>query len=253
MLIDTHSHIYHQYYNNSIDDLINAANNRGIMKIISVGVDLKSSEECIKLAEKYPNIYATCGYHPHEAMKVPKRYLYELEQFIKHPKVVALGEIGLDYYYNFSKPITQQRIFKEQLEMALDIKIPVVIHSRESDDDIYNSIIETNNYNGVIHCFSSDLDFANKIIDHGFHLSFTGMVTFMDALEEVIKKIDLNKIMLETDSPYLAPKPYRGKQNQPAYLYEIAEKIAQIKNIDIEEVAQITTKNALSLFKKLSN
>ena len=251
-LIDTHAHIYYDDYSKRIDDVIRAAENNGVEKIISIGVDLKSSEECMKLAEKYESVYATCGIHPHESEKAPKGYLYELEQFYKHPKVLAVGEIGLDYYYDFSDRKTQRKIYQEQLEMANSLDLPAVVHCRESDDDILSGIQESGHKSGVIHCFASNLDFAEKILETGFYLSFTGMITFVKELEEVVREVPLGKMMVETDSPYLSPIPHRGKKNEPAYVLHVAEKIAELKKISLEEVAQCTTNTALGLFKKLS-
>ncbi len=252
-LIDTHAHIYYDDYSGRIDDVIRAAADNGVEKIISIGVDLKSSEECIKLAEKYGPVYASCGIHPHEADKAPKGYLYELEQFYEDPKVLAVGEIGLDYHYDFSDRKTQRKIYQEQLEMANSLDLPAVVHCRESDDDILSGIQESGHNFGVIHCFSSNLDFAEKILETGFHISFTGMITFVKELEEVVREVSLSKMMVETDSPYLSPKPHRGKQNEPANVLYVAEKIAELKEISLEEVAESTTKTALQLFKKLED
>ena len=251
-LIDTHAHIYYDDYSKRIDDVIRAAVDNGVEKIISIGVDLKSSEECMKLAEKYESVFATCGIHPHEAEKAPKVYLYELEQFYEHPKVLAIGEIGLDYYYDFSDRKIQRKIYQEQLEMANSLDLPTVVHCRESDDDILSGILESGHNSGVIHCFASGLDFAEKILETGFYLSFTGMITFVKKLEDVVRAVPLSKMMVETDSPYLTPKPYRGKKNEPAYVLHVAEKIAELKEISLEEVAKSTTKTALQLFKKLT-
>ena len=252
-LIDTHAHIYYDDYSKRIDDVIRAAENNGVEKIISIGVDLKSSEECMKLAEKYETVYATCGIHPHEAEKAPKGYLYELEQFYEHQKVVAVGEIGLDYHYDFSDRKTQRKIYQDQLEMANSLDLPAVVHSRESDDDILIGILESSHRSGVIHCFASNLDFAVRILETGFYLSFTGMITFVKKLEEVVREVPLDKMMVETDSPYLTPKPLRGKKNEPAYVLHVAKKIANLKDISLEEVAESTTKTAYSLFKKLED
>ena len=252
MLIDTHAHIYYDDYSHRIDDIIQSANDNGVEKIISIGVDLKSSEECIKLAEKYEQVYAACGIHPHEADKAEKRYLYELEEFYSHSKVVAVGEIGLDYHYDFSERKSQRKIYHEQLEMAISIDLPAIVHCRESDDDVLTGIKECGNSSGVIHCFASNLDFAEKILETGFHLSFTGLITFVKELEKVVINVPLEKMMIETDSPYLSPKPHRGKKNEPSYVVYIAEKIAELKEISLEEVAQSTTETAFRLFKKLS-
>ena len=252
-LIDTHAHIYYDDYSERMDDVIQAAADNGVHKIISVGVDLETSEECIRLAEKYPSVYATCGYHPHEAVKAPKGYLYELESFYEHPKVVAVGEIGLDYHYHFSEPSDQKKVFQEQLEMANSLDLPAVVHCRESDDDILAGIQQSGHKSGVIHCFTSDLDFANSILKTGFCISFTGIITFVQKLEEVVKTIPLDKMMVETDSPYLSPKPHRGKKNEPAYVMHVAEKIANLKEISLEEVANTTTETAYNLFTKLTS
>ncbi len=252
-LIDTHAHIYYDDYANRMDDVIRAAADNGVKKIISVGVDLTTSEECILLAEKYPSVYATCGYHPHEATKAPKGYLYELEELYKHPKVVAVGEIGLDYHYNFSDPHDQRKVYHEQLEMADSLNLPAVVHCRQSDDDVLSGIQQSGHTSGVIHCFASNLDFAEKILETGFFISFTGMITFVKELDEVVNKIPLEKMMVETDSPYLTPKPYRGKQNEPAFVIHVAEKIAKLKEISLNEVAETTTDTAYNLFRRLKN
>ena len=251
-LIDTHAHISYEDYSDRIEEVIQAAEDNGVEKIISIGVDLSSSEECLKLAEKYPSVFATCGIHPHEAGKAPKRYLYELEEFTHHTKVVAIGEIGLDYHYDFSDRKVQRRVYHEQLEMAKSLDLPAVVHCRESDDDILDGIQNSRNDKGVIHCFASNVEFAQKILETGFHISFTGMITFVKDLEVVVKEIPLERMMVETDSPYLSPKPFRGKQNQPKNVLHVAEKVAELKEISLEEVAESTTKTALHLFTKLS-
>lgn len=252
MLIDTHAHIYYEDFAQLIEEVIQSASDNGVEKIITVGVDLKSSEECIKLAEKFPSVFATCGYHPHEAVKAPKRYLYELENMAAHPKVVAIGEMGLDYHYNFSDPKIQQKVYREQLELAVALQLPAVVHCRNSDDDILQGINESACENGVIHCFASNVEFAEKILETGFHISFTGMITFVKELEEVVIEIPLERMMVETDSPYLSPKPHRGKKNEPKNVLHVAEKIAELKEINLEEVAESTTETAMNLFTKLN-
>tara|TARA_B100001029_G_C15058151_1_gene456069 strand:- start:952 stop:1722 length:771 start_codon:yes stop_codon:yes gene_type:complete len=252
-LIDTHAHIYYEDYSENINDIIISANDSGVEKIISIGVDLKSSEECIKLSEKYDAVFATCGIHPHEADKAPNRYIYELEDMYKEKKVVGVGEIGLDFFYDISDRKVQRKVYHEQLELAADIDLPAVVHCRESDDEILRGIQESSQGVGVIHCFASTMGFAEKIIETGFHLSFTGLITFVKELEEVVKNIPLEKMMVETDSPYLTPKPHRGKKNEPSNVRYVADKIAELKNITFEEVAESTTSTAHKLFKKLSN
>ena len=250
-LIDTHAHISYEDFADRIDEVIQSAKENHVEKIICVGVDLPSSEYCLKLAEKYPTLYATCGIHPHDADSAPDGYLYELETLSQHPKMVAVGEIGLDYHYDFSDRKIQRRVYNEQLEMAMSLELPAVIHCRESDEEILRGIQNSNRKNGVIHCFTSTIDFAQNILESGFHISFTGMITFVKELEEVVRYIPLNKMMVETDSPYLSPKPFRGKQNEPKNVLHIAEKIAEIKEISLKEVADSTTETALNLFKKI--
>jgi len=222
--------------------------------MICVGVDLETSEKAILISNKYEQVYATVGYHPHESKDAPQRYIYELEDMAKNSKVVAIGETGLDYYYNISPKSIQKNIFNEQIELSKDLNIPIIMHNRNSDKDLL-SIIESSKLDyGVVHCFSSDWVMAEKLLKLDIKLSFTGMVTFIkDPIEEVLKKIKLDDFFLETDSPYLAPNPHRGKRNEPAMVNLIAQKIAQIKNVPLETIVESTTKNALSFFKRLNN
>ena len=250
-LIDTHSHIYYDQYKDDLSEVINRALEKGVERIICVGVDLETSIESLELANKYENIFCTAGYHPHESSKANKNYLNELEMICKEPKVVAIGEIGLDYYYKHSNIETQKRCFKEQVELANSLNLPVVIHNRESDNDLYE-ILKAYTPKGVIHCFASDAEFATKIINLGLMISFTGIITFKNSsLDNVVKSTPLSNLMVETDSPYLTPEPYRGKRNEPANVSLIAEKIAEIKDTSITNVAEQTTSNALKLFHKL--
>ena len=252
-MIDTHCHLYDKKLYNQLDEIVENAKNNNIQKMICIGDRLSTSDQSIKIAEKYNNIYASVGIHPHEAKDAPKQYLNKLKNKASHQKVVAIGEIGLDYHYNFSDSTIQKKIFSEQLELANELNFPTIVHCRNSDDDLYTCIKNSKSHKGVIHCFASNLDFAKKIIDLGYLISFTGMITFVKELESVIKEIELSSIMIETDSPYLAPIPFRGKINQPSYVIEVAKKIALIKKIDLDEVIQQTTNNAYSLFNKLKN
>tara|TARA_Y100000814_G_C12299714_1_gene391330 strand:+ start:310 stop:1071 length:762 start_codon:yes stop_codon:yes gene_type:complete len=253
-MIDTHCHINDEKYKNDIDQIVQRAIDSGVKKMICVGVDLETSEKAILISDKFEEVYATVGYHPHESKDAPQRYIYELEDMAKNPKVVAVGETGLDYHYNISPKSIQKNIFNEQIELSKDLNIPIIMHNRDSDKDLL-SIIESSKLDyGVVHCFSSDWGLAEKLLNLNIKLSFTGMVTFInDPIEEVLKKINLNDFFLETDSPYLAPKPHRGKRNEPAMINLIAEKIAEIKEISVETIIQSTTQNALSFFKRLKN
>ena len=246
-LIDTHCHIYYDKYHD-IDEVIDPALENNVSKMICVGVDIESSNKSIELAEKYDMIYATAGYHPHESKETIPNYLNELESLLQHKKVVALGEIGLDFFYNHSDEKTQIKIFEEQLELAKSLKMPCVIHNRESDKELIHSIKKTKNNNAVIHCFASNYKFANELINLNLHLSFTGLITFVDELKKVVENIPIDKIMVETDSPYLTPIPHRGKRNEPYMVKYVAEEIAKIKNISLEDVANQTTKTANTFF-----
>jgi len=247
-LIDTHSHIYHEKYNKDLDEVINRAIDNEVDKIICVGVDIPSSLEAIEVANKYDIVYATVGFHPHEAKYANKPYLYELENLLTNDKVVAIGEIGLDYHYNYSDKRTQKKIFIEQLELSQSLDMPVIIHNRNSDNDLIKCIEKKRPNKGVVHCFASNINFANKLISLNIHLSFTGLITFVQELEYVIQNIELENIMLETDSPYLTPVPNRGKRNEPAMVKYVAKKISELKKIAIEEVATVTTKTANDFF-----
>tara|TARA_B110000467_G_C18292529_1_gene465772 strand:- start:50 stop:811 length:762 start_codon:yes stop_codon:yes gene_type:complete len=249
--IDTHCHIYMDRFDKDRDDVIQRAIDNGVERMICIGVDLDSSEKSVNIAEKYPQVFATAGIHPHEAKNAPPRYLHELEQFYHHPKVVAVGEIGLDFHYNFSDIKEQITIYNEQLEIATSVNLPAVVHCRESDDEILNGIIKSKNGYGVIHCFASTLSFSQQILKAGFHLSFTGLITFVKELEKVVKETPLERMMLETDSPYLAPTPHRGKRNEPFYVKEVASKVAKLKNLPLEDIVKQTTRSAELFFKKL--
>mgnify|MGYP006182499651 CR=1 FL=1 len=249
--IDTHCHLYMDNFNKDRDETIKRAIDNGVKQMICIGVDLPSSEKCLELSQKYNSVYATAGIHPHEAEKAPSNYLKELEQFYNHEKIVAVGEIGLDFHYNFSSKNKQVKVFQEQLELAKSVKLPAVVHSRNSDVEILDNLISSNHRLGVIHCFSGTTAYSKKILEYGFNISLTGMITFKNSLEEVIKQTPIKRIMLETDAPFLTPRPDRGKRNEPFQIKRIAEKIASIKNISIEEVANETTKNAKKFFFKI--
>ena len=250
--IDTHCHIYMDKFEDDRLETIKRAVDNGVKKIICIGVDLPSSEKCLAIAESNSHVFATAGIHPHEAKDAPNRYLHELEQFYLHPKVVALGEIGLDFHYNFSDKKQQLKVYQEQLELAKSIDLPVVIHCRDSDAEILDGINTTKNNNGVIHCFASTLEFSKDILATGFYLSFTGLITFVKTLQEVVKETPLNKMMLETDAPYLAPVPHRGKRNEPLFVKDVAQYVATLKDLPLEEVVNQTTKTAHNFFKRLN-
>jgi len=250
-LVDTHSHIYYDKYNDDFDEVINRAIDNGIVRIICVGVDLESSIKSLEIANKYDNIFCTVGYHPHESSKASSSSLNELANICKEPKVVAIGETGLDYYYKHSDIKTQKELFIKQIELANNLDLPIVIHNRDSDEDLY-AILSKYKPRGVVHCFASNTALAKKLVELEIMLSFTGIITFKNSnLNNVLKSISISNIMVETDSPYLTPEPYRGKRNEPAHVSIIADKIAEIKGLPIDTVIKQTTLNALKLFDKL--
>jgi TatD DNase family protein len=251
-LIDTHAHLFYKDFKDQLDDILQRAEAAGVESIICVGLDLPTSEQAIILAEKYPQLWATVGVHPHDAVDAPADAMEQLEALASHEKVVAIGETGLDYYRDLSPRRVQQQLFRQHLELARSLDLPVIVHNRRADDDIWNLIQSAEHRKGVLHCYSSGPELARQVIQFGFHISFTGTVTFgKNRNTEVLQAVGLDRVMVETDCPYLAPVPYRGKTNEPAYARLVAEKIAEIQDTTLEEVAKITTANARALFTKM--
>ncbi len=252
MYIDSHAHLEMPDYNHDRDAMINSAVEQGIEKIVTIGIDKKECEQAIQLAATYPFIYAAIGLHPHNAKK-RNNHLYDfIKETAQNEKVVALGEMGLDFYKNWSPRNDQIRCFHDQLALARELNLPVIIHDRDAHEETLQILRDEQawEFGGVIHCFSGDFKMAAACIDMGFFISIPGTVTFKNAtmLQEVVKKIPLESILIETDAPFLAPVPYRGKRNEPAYVRYVAEKIADIKNVPVETVASVTTNNAKELF-----
>lgn len=244
MIIDTHCHLSKKDYNN-LDEVIK--NIDGI--IIISGCDDETNREVIEIVNKYETVYGTLGIHPEEIDKLTDNSFEFIERNLNNPKIVAIGEIGLDYYWNKENKQEQQKVFRKQLEIAKKYNIPVVVHSRDAIEDTYN-ILKDYKLKGDIHCFGSSLEMANKFIKLGYKIGIGGVLTFKNSLKlkEVVKNISLDSILLETDSPYLSPEPFRGKKNEPKNVEYVAKKIAELKNISFEEVVDITTSNAKSLF-----
>ena len=250
-LIDTHSHIYYDQYEDDLPKVINDAEDSEIKRIVCVGTDIETSYQSIEIADQYDNVFCTVGCHPHEASKMKNGYLNTIEDMCKHDKVIAIGETGLDYFYNHSSKSIQKKIFIDQIELSNNLNLPIVIHNRESDKDLLE-ILKRFKPKGVIHCFSGNLKMAKEVTNLGLLISFTGIITFKNFNHlDVIEEIDLNNIMVETDSPYLSPIPHRGKRNEPKHVKIIAEKIAEIKNLPTQKVIKQTTKNAFKLFHRL--
>ena len=247
MYIDTHCHLSLEDYDD-IDLVIKENRENGIDKIIISGYSRDTIKESLDLIDKYSDVYATIGYHPSEADITNDEDLSLLEEQIKHKKVVGIGEIGLDYHYGSDNKDKQIELFRKQMELASKYKLPVVIHSRDAVEDTIN-ILKEYDVVGDMHCFSGSIESARIYIKMGYKLGIGGVVTFKNSnLYKVVESVGLENIILETDAPYLTPEPFRGKKNSSKYLPYIAEKIANILNINVEEVAKITSENAMSLF-----
>jgi len=273
MLVDTHAHLYSMEFDKDIEEVLRRSEDAGVGYIICPGTDLETSRRSIELAERYPVIYAAVGIHPHDASKADSSAFDELEELSRHPKVVAVGEIGLDYHYNYSPPEIQKEIFSQQITMAQRRNLPVIIHSREAEKDVIKilqtrmkddpkwrseSVHPASRYpspKGVFHCFPGNSKMAWKVIEMGFYISLTGPLTYGDKpnkpniMAEVAKNVSAEHILLETDSPYLAPVPFRGKRNEPSYIRYIADKIASLQGLFVEDVARASTFGAHKLFK----
>jgi len=245
-IFETHAHLDFPKFNADRDDIIRSCFNNGIEYIINVGVDKKSIESSLKLAEKYPQIYATVGWHPHDAKDFDKDFLI---QNAKHPKVAAIGECGLDFYRNLSPKDVQIKVFEQQIEIAKNLNLPLVVHDRDAHDECYEILAENAAEKVVFHCFSGDELFAEKVLAKGWKISFTGTITYKNSLQEnVVRRIPDNMFFIETDSPYLAPVPQRGKRNSPLNLRYVVEKIAEIRGTTPKKVAEISFRNASEFF-----
>ena len=249
-IIDSHAHYEHKRFDPDRDTLLSEMPDRGVEMIINVGCCLPSSKASVKLAEAYSHIYATVGVHPHEAKTLTDAKLETVKQLCTHEKVVALGEIGLDFHYDFSPRDVQRFWFERQLQLAERIGMPVVIHSREANDEVYEIIAESTVRKGVIHCFPGDDKLAMAYVDLGFYIGIGGVLTYdkTGQARSVVNEIPLEKILLETDAPYLTPVPYRGKRNESQYLIYVAEEIAKIKGVSTETVCKQTSDNVRKLF-----
>ncbi len=258
MLIDTHAHLTDAKYDENREELISSLFNNNVEKVFTVAYDKKSIIESVELAEKHPNIYAVIGIHPEEVTDGNAETYSLMEKHSAHPKVIAIGEIGLDYHYdNFDKE-AQKKMFIEQLELAHKVKLPVAIHNRDSIGDCLEILKEHKHlleHGGVIHCFSESVEIYREIKKLGLKIAFGGTLTFKNSVQapEVCKIADLEDILIETDCPYLTPHPYRGQINEPKYTTYVAQKIAELKGISYDKVVEQCKQNALKLFPKANN
>lgn len=251
-LADSHAHLIDKAYRNDSAEVIQRALDSGVKLIINLGYDIKTSLRAVDMADRYPFMHASAGVHPHEAERVPHDFLDKLRELAQEKKIIAVGEIGLDYYRDLSPRKKQQEVFRKQLKLAQEVGLPVIIHDREAHQDVLEIVKEEQGgkNGGVFHCFSGDWEMAQECIEMGFYISIAGPVTFKNScsLQEVAQKTPLNRILVETDCPYLTPVPYRGKRNEPAYVKHTVEKIASLREMKWEEFAQAVYENTQNVF-----
>ncbi|MEH7236324.1 TatD family hydrolase [Bacillus sp. JJ1562] len=252
MLIDTHAHLNAIQYQDDLDEVIERALSEGVERIVVVGFDRETITRAIELADQYEFIYATIGWHPVDAIDMTDEDLEWIEELSAHPKVVALGEMGLDYHWDKSPKDIQKEVFRKQISLAKKVKLPIIIHNREATADIIEILQEENasEVGGIMHCFTGSIEVAKQCIDMNFYISFGGPVTFKNAKKpkEVAAEIPLDRLLIETDCPYLTPHPFRGKRNEPSYVKYVAEQIAELKGVSFEEIAEKTSDNAKRFF-----
>lgn len=252
MLFDTHVHLNDDQFKEDIEEVIKRAQEAGVSSMVVVGFDRATITRAMELIEEYAFIYAAIGWHPVDAIDMQDEDLAWIEELSSHPKVVAIGEMGLDYHWDKSPRDIQKEVFRKQIRLAKKVKLPIVIHNREATADIVDILKEEHaeEVGGIMHCFSGSPEVAKECLNMNFYISLGGPVTFKNAKKpkEVAVEVPLDKLLIETDCPYLAPHPYRGKRNEPAYVKLVAEQIAELKGLTFDEVAAATTENARKLF-----
>ena len=251
MLFDTHAHLNDEAFDADRADLLETFKDAGVGLVLNAGCSLESSYASIELAEQYPWIYASVGTHPDTADEVNEELLETYRRMCQNPKVKAIGEIGLDYHYETIPREVQQQAFRMQMGLAEELDMPVIVHERDAHEDGMAIVKEFSKVKGVFHCYSGSAEMARQLVDMGWYIGFTGVLTFKNARKavETAATIPLERIVLETDCPYMAPEPYRGRRNHSGYLPKMAEKLAQIRGLSVEEVIRITTENAKRLYR----
>ena len=251
MLFDTHAHLNDTAFDQDRDELITGLKEKGVGFVMNAGCSLQSSKECIALAENYPFLYASVGSHPDAADEVCEELMETYLQMAKHPKVKAIGEIGLDYYYEGFDRQVQINAFQMQMELARQADLPVIVHERDAHGDGMEVVGAFPDVTGVFHCYSGAAEMARQLVEKGWYIGFTGVLTFKNARKavETASAIPIERIVLETDCPYMSPEPYRGKRNDPGRLIHMAQKLAQIRDLPVEKVIEITTENAKRLYR----
>ena len=251
MLIDSHAHLEMRDFDHDRDEVVLRAKEAGVDAIVTVGTNLRECRKAVALAAQYDAVYAALGIHPHDVKSIDEKTYDVVRELVRRPKVVAYGEIGLDFFRNRSPREVQLRFFGEQLEMADEFDLPVIIHDREAHAEILKMLTGwKGKRGGIIHCFSGDAAMAKKCLDMGFYISIPGPVTYpkSDRLLEVVRQVPLDRLMVETDAPYLTPQPYRGKRNEPSYVVHTAKKVAEVKGLTPAEIGAATSKNARAVF-----
>ncbi|WP_226660094.1 TatD family hydrolase [Pseudalkalibacillus hwajinpoensis] len=252
MLFDTHTHLNVEQFSEDQQEVIERAQAAGVSKMIVVGFDRETITQAMALVEKYDFLYAAVGWHPVDAIDMKEEDLEWIEELAGHPKVVAIGEMGLDYHWDKSPHDIQKDVFRKQIALAKRVNLPIIIHNREATRDVIDVLKEENaaEVGGIMHCFAGGVEEANECLDMNFYISLGGPVTFKNAKlpKEVAKEIPIDRLLIETDCPFLAPHPNRGKRNEPAYVKLIAEQIAELKEMDYEDLAKRTSENAMNLF-----
>jgi len=252
MFIDTHAHLGFDSYDEDRELVIQRAIEAGVGAIITIGTDVETSQEAVGLASKYATVFAAVGIHPTDCAETTDADIAEIKDLAADENVVAIGEIGLDYYHMRAPRDKQHQVCAKQIELAQELSLPVIIHNRDSHEDMYNLLAELDagRSGGVMHSFSGDLDFLHKILELDLHVSFTGNITFKKNMSaEVVRGVPVERLLLETDNPFLTPAPLRGKRNEPAFVVHTTQKIADIKELPLTEIEGITSENAVSLFK----
>ncbi|OQY27607.1 MAG: hydrolase TatD [Candidatus Cloacimonetes bacterium 4572_55] len=250
MLFDTHTHVNHEKYDLDREDTIQRAFDNRVDRLVEVGFDLPSSEAAVTLARRYPKIYCAIGVHPHDAKTWTPTHLDRLAELAEDENSVAVGEIGLDYHYDLSPRDTQQEVFRTQIRLAQKMDLPIVIHDRDAHEDVMRVLKEENARNVLLHCFSGDLEMAKIALKRGYMLAFGGSLTFKKSVApDILAHIPLSEIVIETDCPYLTPAPYRGKRNEPSHILYVAKKVAEVKNVSLQEVEETTYRNASRFFR----
>ncbi len=251
MIWDTHAHLDDPRFRDDFVEVCERANRFGVTRILNVGFDLASSKRSVQLAEDYEFIYAAVGVHPHDAAETSEGTWDSLRQLAKMPKVIAWGEIGLDYYRDLSPRVKQKEVFIQQIECANQVGLPIIIHNRDAHEDVLSIVKEhPPQHGGVFHCYSGSWEMAKVLLNQGFYLSFAGPLTYKNARHtvEVAKNIPLDRFIVETDSPYLTPEPHRGKRNEPVYVREVVARMAELKAMPLEQIAALAMDNAQHLF-----